>query len=109
MPTDDATFAALRERADAKSGMLHETHDAANAQANKAGVEKEKTDASLIAMRRDIDVLKQRRALIPADLQDLRDALCAETRVAEEELPFAGELMEVKPEGYKDWAGAIER
>ena len=109
MPFDEATFAALRERADTKTVRLREAYDAANAQANKAGVEKEKIELSLTAARRDIDVLKQRRALIPADLQDLRDALCADTRVTEEDLPFAGELMEVKPEEFKDWAGAIER
>ena len=77
MPFDEATFAALRERADTKTVRLREAYDAANAQANKAGVEKEKIELSLTAARRDIDVLKQRRALIPADLQDLRDALCA--------------------------------
>jgi uncharacterized protein YPO0396 len=109
IPIDEAAFAALRERADANSAALREIRDAANAQANKAGVEQEKIEASLTAASRDIDVLKQRRALIPADLQDLRDALCADTRVTEEDLPFAGELIEVKLEEYKDWAGAIER
>ena len=29
--------------------------------------------------------------------------------MTEEDLPFAGELMEVKPEEFKDWAGAIQR
>lgn len=109
MPVDEATFTALRERADGKVATLRETRDAANEQANKAGVEKQKIEEALIAAKRDIDVLEQRRALIPAELQDLRDALCADIRVPEDELPFAGELMEVKPEEYKDWAGAIER
>ncbi|MEN3370235.1 MAG: hypothetical protein V7609_2378 [Verrucomicrobiota bacterium] len=109
MPIDDATFAGLCERTESKVAKLRETRDLANERANKAGVEKEKIESGVIAAQRDIDMLKQRRALIPTELQDLRDALCGDTRVAEEELPFAGELMEVKPEEYKDWAGAIER
>ena len=47
--------------------------------------------------------------LIPGYLQRVRDALCQATGVAEEALPFAGELIEVKPEYVEDWGGAIER
>jgi uncharacterized protein YPO0396 len=39
---------------------------------------------------------------------DLREAICRANGLAEEALPFAGELIQVRPEA-RDWEGAIER
>ena len=38
----------------------------------------------------------------------IREAVSAATRIPTDELPFAGELMEVKTE-FREWTGAIER
>lgn len=108
LPMDDATFTELRERADAKTVSLAEIRDAATERANGAGVEKERARETRAVVERDLAALRLRQALIPAELQDVRDALCAGTGIAEEDLPFAGELIEVKPE-HGEWAGAIER
>jgi uncharacterized protein YPO0396 len=52
--------------------------------------------------------LRQRRSNIPRRMLDLRRALCRASGVAEEALPFVGELLQVRPE-ERDWGGAIER
>ena len=52
--------------------------------------------------------LRQRRSNIPRRMLDLRAELCRASGLGEEALPFAGELIQVRPEGY-DWEGAIER
>ena len=56
----------------------------------------------------DLEFARTRRVAIPADFVHLRDALCDDTGLANDALPFAGELIEVKP-AYSEWTGAIER
>jgi uncharacterized protein YPO0396 len=52
--------------------------------------------------------LRSRRSNIPARMLAVRAELCRELGVDEEELPFAGELIQVREE-ERDWEGAIER
>lgn len=61
-----------------------------------------------IEIESEVDRLQQRRNNIPKELDALRAALCRELRVHENELPFAGELIEVN-ESYAEWRGAAER
>ena len=52
--------------------------------------------------------LRKRRSNIPAAMLDLRERVCGDLGVEPEELPFAGELLQVREE-ERDWEGAIER
>lgn len=52
--------------------------------------------------------LRQRRSNIPRRMLALREALCRASGIAEEALPFVGELLQVRPE-ERDWEGAVER
>jgi uncharacterized protein YPO0396 len=52
--------------------------------------------------------LRRRRVNIPAASLDLRTRLLTATGLTEAELPFAGELIQVRPE-HADWEGAAER
>jgi uncharacterized protein YPO0396 len=52
--------------------------------------------------------LQQRKTNIPKQSLDLRTRLCSELRLAEDDLPFAGELIAVLP-AESDWEGAAER
>jgi len=56
----------------------------------------------------EIRSLKARRSNIPTDQISLRAALCAALKLAEDEMPFAGELIQVREE-ERDWEGAAER
>lgn len=56
----------------------------------------------------EIRSLKARRSNIPTDQICLRAALCAALKLDEEEMPFAGELIQVREE-ERDWEGAAER
>jgi uncharacterized protein YPO0396 len=56
----------------------------------------------------EIASLKARRSNIPADQIAMRAAMCAALKVAEEAMPFAGELLQV-PAEEGDWEGAAER
>ncbi len=56
----------------------------------------------------EIDSLKQRRSNLPARNLAIREQLCQALGLQEDQLPFAGELIEVL-EHESDWEGAIER
>ena len=56
----------------------------------------------------EIDSLKHRKSNINAAQIRIREALCEALSIGEDELPFAGELIQVK-ENERDWEGAAER
>lgn len=59
-------------------------------------------------VQREIATLSRRRSNINDRLQQVRERLCAALSLREEDLPFAGELIEVGPT-HRNWAGAAER
>ena len=56
----------------------------------------------------EIESLRARQSNIPARQIAMRTLLCREVGLAEADLPFAGELLEVREE-ERDWEGAAER
>ncbi|GAB6058339.1 ATP-binding protein [Desulfonatronum parangueonense] len=56
----------------------------------------------------EIKSLKSRRSNIDEKQVAMRRSLCAALELAEQDMPFAGELIQVRDE-EKDWEGAIER
>lgn len=56
----------------------------------------------------EVRALERQRSNLPARLLDLRQTMAADLGIAEERLPFVGELLEVK-EDASAWQGAIER
>ena len=56
----------------------------------------------------EIRSLKARRSNIPGEQVALRSALCDALNISEDEMPFAGELVQVRAE-ERDWEGAAER
>ncbi|MFK4788402.1 ATP-binding protein [Microbacterium sp. ZW T5_56] len=105
VPTDAESYAALRDAAErelaesADDPRLHE-HDA-----NRAYIE-----ARNEVRRLDEEILELRRrpTNIPANLLRARTLIAEKLRMNESVLPFAGELMDVRPE-HVAWTGAIER
>ncbi|MFO0206530.1 MAG: ATP-binding protein, partial [Betaproteobacteria bacterium] len=60
------------------------------------------------ALSEEIDSLQRRKSNIDAAQLRIRDALCAALAIGEDELRFAGELIQVRNE-ERDWEGAAER
>jgi uncharacterized protein YPO0396 len=56
----------------------------------------------------EINSLKARRSNIPAEQVAMRAALCAALDLREADMPFAGELLQVRDD-ERDWEGAAER
>ncbi|MHB1567388.1 MAG: ATP-binding protein [Acidiferrobacter sp.] len=57
---------------------------------------------------KEVEALRRQPTNIPADMLALRATLAQALQMADEALPFVGELLEVKPEEAR-WSGAIER
>ncbi|MDP3662640.1 MAG: ATP-binding protein [Nitrosomonas sp.] len=60
------------------------------------------------ALQTEIDSLKRRRSNIDDQQIQIRAALCAALNMAEDDMPFAGELIQVRDE-EREWEGAAER
>ncbi len=59
-------------------------------------------------LQAEIASLKGRRSNLPAPIVALRERLCSALGITDDTLPFAGELIEVRPEA-RNWEGAAER
>lgn len=79
---DEAIFAARKER-----DSLHEAH---------------------AELSDEVTSLRSRPSNIPLDFVRLRERLCAELGISEDDVPYAGELIRVAEEA-SEWEGAAER
>jgi len=101
-------FAVRRQQIDAaESAVDTEIADAQN-KLTDARVDKQGFDAQAAEVNAELRSLRERRNNIPKRQLDLRALLCRELRLEEDALPFAGELIAVRPE-ESDWEGAAER
>ncbi len=57
---------------------------------------------------RELASLRARRSNIPSRILAIRTKLCQTLALDEEDLPFVGELIQVRPE-EREWEGALER
>ncbi|WP_298137714.1 ATP-binding protein [Acidiferrobacter sp.] len=107
-PEDEAVFLAQRER---RADL------AAQAQADEAALQNTLTEQAMAlreargrhaALASEITDLKGRRSNIDSRHALIRAALCQALAVSEDDIPFAGELLRVRPEDSA-WEGAAER
>ena len=106
--TDDAGFLAQKRRFADLAGELRSEDDRlqnALVERNVAFSQGRKEHDALSA---EIRSLKTRRSNIPAQQVAMRTVLCQALQIGEADMPFAGELLEVRKE-ERDWEGAAER
>ena len=107
-PADEGTYQRIKKEAARTDKKLateirnndEDRYDAQDRQ-KKAAQEKEHLET-------DLNVLLQSKNNIPAHLIRLRRDLCLELKLEEQELPFAGELMQVRA-CELDWQPALEK
>jgi uncharacterized protein YPO0396 len=101
-------FAGRRQQIDAAgSAADSEIADAQN-KLTDARVDKQRLDAQAAEVNAELRSLRERKNNIPKRQLDLRALLCRELRLEADALPFAGELIAVRP-AESDWEGAAER
>lgn len=94
-------FAILRDELRGRDADLQNT-------LTEHGVSLRQSKLEHDALQAEIDSLRARRSNIDDHQIKIRIALCHELGLAEEETPFAGELLQVSEE-ERDWEGATER
>jgi uncharacterized protein YPO0396 len=107
-PADEAAFIAQRQALAAHAENLRERIADLTNREREEDFSFRKGRETQAALSEEIDSLKRRKSNIDAAQVRIREALCTALAIAEEELPFAGELIQVR-EDERDWQGAAER
>ena len=103
-----AFFAANTEKVKAIKSAVEDGRAALQNETMEVGSAKKKAEAELAVLQSEIESLRARRTNIEARCVELRMRICGALGLREEDIPFAGELIEVR-ESEKAWEGAAER
>jgi uncharacterized protein YPO0396 len=106
--TDEPAFLAQREQFGEQAERLRDEAAKFENRAREQDFSFRQLREEHKSLSDEIASLKARRSNIPADQIAMRAALCVALKVAEEAMPFAGELLQVRGE-EGDWEGAAER
>jgi uncharacterized protein YPO0396 len=108
LPADEAQFAASRRQVAAAAAQAESAQAEAQNRVTDVSMERQTLLVDSAELRAELTSLQERRSNIPRRVLDLRERLTAELGIPSAELPFAGELIQVR-EDAADWEGAVER
>ncbi len=103
MTTPEHFATRLNEIATARGAVETKLAESQN-ELTDARVAKDKLEAEAAEINGELRSLRERKNNIPMRQLDVRALLCRELRVADDTLPFVGELIAVRPE-EADWEG----
>ena len=106
--TDDASFQAQRAALSALSATAKDREAELQNELTELTVAMRQGRLDHAALSAEIESLQARRSNIPAEQVALRATLCAALNLAESDMPFAGELIQLREE-EREWEGAAER
>ncbi len=89
------------EKAEKEEASLRE-------QVLSVGIGVDQDNRKLVELTREIETMRKHRSNIPAGLLEVRDRILEALGLTPEDLPFAGELLEIR-ESEARWQGALER
>jgi uncharacterized protein YPO0396 len=92
----------------AAAGQVAQAETALRERAYQIAVNRNEVQRESDELNTELVSLRSRRSSIPATSLALRRRLCDQAGVPEQQLPFAGELIQVRPE-HAQWEGAAER
>ncbi|MBE0541969.1 MAG: hypothetical protein IH623_11325 [Verrucomicrobia bacterium] len=104
----EAQFSDLRNKLLMEQGTLDGNKNAQEQKKVEHALAKEKAEQDRARIAAEAQSIRDNQVLIPVEFVTIRKAACEALGISVEQLPFAGELMEVKSE-FKEWTGAIER
>jgi uncharacterized protein YPO0396 len=106
--TDEAGFFAQRAHFSAWSEEVHRRDADLQNTLTEHIVSLRQAKSEHNELSGEIDSLKRRRSNIDDRQIQIRSAVCQALGIEEDEMPFAGELIQVR-ESERDWEGAAER
>ena len=108
IPQGREEFNALTARLKTRIENASEEFTELSVRYNRVVVEKERKSVEFRAICNEINALEKSPSNIPSSLQDIRSDAADALGLKCEDLPFVGELIDVKDE-QRHWQGAIER
>lgn len=108
MPQSADTFAEFSAALPARRDALDTEEATIDERRVQVGMELKRQRDEHAELNTEIDSLSARRSNLPSEQVALRDNLCEAIGVAPENLPFAGELIQVREEA-SEWQGVAER
>jgi len=107
-PTDETGFFALQQSIHQRAEDLRERIAELDNREREEDFAFRKGREEHTALTEEIESLARRKSNIDTAQIRIREALCTALGIAEDELPFAGELIQVR-EDEREWEGAAER
>ncbi len=107
-PADEAAFLDQRQAIASRAEFLREGIAQLDDREREQDFAFRKGREEHAVLAEEIDSLRRRKSNIDAAQIRIREALCEALAIGEDELPFAGELIQVR-EKERDWEGAAER
>ena len=101
-------FAALAAHVEQRRTRLEADSAELSARYQELVLEHGEQKKQLREVSEELDSLAGRRSNLPAEQLELRGRLCRELGFEQAELPFAGELLDMREE-HAEWRGAAER
>ncbi len=108
VPTDVDTFFENRRSLRESHNHLERQRSDLERDVQKLSGDLRESENTLKPLDQELTSLKQRKSNIPGDQIELRRRLCAALSLSESDVPFVGELLEVRSDAGA-WEGAIER
>jgi len=105
---DEPTFLEQRQRFAALTDAAKETETQLQNREKEVEFDFRQGKQDYDQLATEIASLKARRSNIPAEQVAMRTALCKALALSEADMPFAGELLQVRDD-ERDWEGAAER
>jgi uncharacterized protein YPO0396 len=101
-------FEARRQQVLTESAAAENSATDGQNQLTEVAVDRRRIEDEGKELNADLLSLRNQRSNIPRRTLELRQALCDALQLSTADLPFAGELIQVRPE-ESDWEGAAER
>lgn len=108
LPESLDEFMDIRKQAEKLSEKLKNDYDRLDEKKFEADSRERDIVEKIGQDRSELESLKKRDSNIPERFIEIRHQLAMDLVVPESDMPFAGEIMEVKPSQQK-WEGALER
>jgi uncharacterized protein YPO0396 len=107
-PADEAAYQRIKKETDRADKRLSAEIRNNNEDLYEAQDRQKKATDGKAKLEGELNVLLQSRNNIPSHLVSLRNDLCADLKLDAHDLPFAGELMQVR-NSELDWQPALEK
>ena len=107
-PADATAFGRLLVEAREYNEAREAAEEAEQARRDQLRDRLREAEAEFATLRREIEAMERQPSNIPARMLELRGQLAEAIGCSEAELPFVGELLQVREE-EAEWRGAIER